>query len=529
MGVVHLARRPGERRVALKVLRPTVIGDDESRARLAQEVSSLRRIRSMRVAEIVDADPWGDIPYVATRYVPGWSLHQVVTEEGPLAADDVEHFAGQLIEALAVVHAVGVVHRDVKPSNVLLEGRNPVLIDFGLARVADDPRLTQSGSTLGTPGYLAPEILHGEEATSASDVHAWASTVAFAATGRAAFGSGPQMAVMDRVRRGVHDLTGVPEPLASLLEQALSLDPAERPTVRELRAWFSGEAPMTAVHRITAPGTAPLLEPPPTAPMWIQQPPMRRVDALAVAPEHREPAGEAAGTPGPGTAVLPDGGATVVTEADGFGHSGFTPPGFPAGLPSEFSAEPQRPDLASRLQNGAVTVGLVLVLSGLFALAPVFVFLATGLAVWLVRAGSIGASSLRSRRDNRGVKWYDTAQTVAASPWTLLSSLPRASLLVLWAAGMGGAILLFCYAFSPPPSTSLVLAGLVFFGALWLGPGTDRWAPPLVRATARLRESPVNAGVTLVVCVLLAAVFLALAQAQVRWWPLAEAPFAFLS
>ncbi|MCW2794068.1 MAG: afsK 2, partial [Nocardioides sp.] len=231
MGVVHLARRPGGDRVALKVLRPHIVGDDEARARLAREVSSLRRVRSRWVAEIVDADPWGDVPYVATRYVPGLSLHDHVVEEGPIRGDDLTWFAAGLAEGIASVHVVGVLHRDVKPSNVLMEGRTPILIDFGLARVADDPKLTHTGWLLGTPGYLAPEILHGEDATAASDVHSWAATVAYAATGRAPFGRGPSMAIMDRVRRGEHALDGIDGDLRGVIAAALDPDPARRPTL----------------------------------------------------------------------------------------------------------------------------------------------------------------------------------------------------------------------------------------------------------------------------------------------------------
>ena len=165
MGVVHLARPPRGERVALKVLRPHIVGDDEARARLAREVSSLSRIRSPWVAEIVDSDPWGEIPFVATRYVPGPSLHDLVKDEGPLSDADLRFLARGLAEGIASVHAVGVLHRDVKPSNVLIEGRTPILIDFGLARVADDPKLTHTGWLLGTPGYLAPEILNGHDAT----------------------------------------------------------------------------------------------------------------------------------------------------------------------------------------------------------------------------------------------------------------------------------------------------------------------------------------------------------------------------
>src|SRR5690606_27921321 len=145
MGVVHLAQAPGGPRVALKVLRPHVVGDDEARARLAREVASLRLIHSPRVAEIVDADPWGALPFVATPYVPGLSLHEHLRTEGPIIGDELVWFARGLAEALRDVHAAGVLHRDIKPSNVLLEGRTPVLIDFGLARLAEDSRITHTG------------------------------------------------------------------------------------------------------------------------------------------------------------------------------------------------------------------------------------------------------------------------------------------------------------------------------------------------------------------------------------------------
>ena len=220
-------------RVALKVLRPHIVGDDEARRRLEREVGSLSRIRSRWVAEIVDADPWGPVPYVATRYVPGLSLHELVQEEGPVDGDDLWWLARCLADGVTSVHAAGVLHRDVKPSNVLMEGRTPILIDFGLARVADDPRLTHTGWLLGTPGYLAPEILHGEDATTASDVHSWGATVAYAGTGGPPFGRGPSMAVMDRVRRGEHRLDGLPPGLREIVTAALDPDPRRRPTLAD--------------------------------------------------------------------------------------------------------------------------------------------------------------------------------------------------------------------------------------------------------------------------------------------------------
>src|SRR4051794_31028387 len=260
MGVVHLARKGDGPRVALKVLRPHIVGDDEARRRLAREVSSLERIRSRWVAEIVDADPWADVPYVATRYVPGLSLHDHVVEEGPISGADLTWFAAGLAEGIASVHAVGVLHRDVKPSNVLMEGRTPILIDFGLARVADDPRLTHTGWLLGTPGYLAPEILYGEDATAASDVHSWAATVAYAGTGHPPFGRGPSMAIMDRVRRGQFDLDGLPADLRQVVAAALDPDPQRRPTLDQLLAWLRPLTSRPEAGR-TAPPTAPPHDP----------------------------------------------------------------------------------------------------------------------------------------------------------------------------------------------------------------------------------------------------------------------------
>ncbi len=236
MGVVHLAEDRHGQRAALKVLRPNVVGDDESRRRLAQEVDSLQHVRSDHVAEIVDADPWGEVPYVVTRYVPGESLHARVEESGPLPPDELEEVARGLLLAVHDVHGVGVLHRDIKPTNVVMDGTDPVLIDFGLARLAEDPRLTATGWLMGTPGYLAPEVLLGGMATTATDVHGWAATVVYAATGRSPYGSGHVMTMLDRTRQGAVDLTGVPAPLCGLLAAALAVEPHQRPRVGEALA-----------------------------------------------------------------------------------------------------------------------------------------------------------------------------------------------------------------------------------------------------------------------------------------------------
>ena len=260
MGVVHLAEDEHGRRAALKVLRPNVVGDEESRRRLAQEVDSLRHVHSEHVAEILDADPWGEVPYVVTRFVPGRSLHAQVARAGPLSGEDLEHAARGLLLAVRDVHAAQVLHRDIKPTNVVMEGQSPILIDFGLARLAEDPRLTATGWLMGTPGYLAPEVLLGGSAGPATDVHGWAATLVYAATGHSPYGRGHTMAVLDRTRHGDLDLGGVPERLRPLLTAALATEPRNRPTVPQALAALgvpddsdTTDAPTTRPYTVLAP------------------------------------------------------------------------------------------------------------------------------------------------------------------------------------------------------------------------------------------------------------------------------------
>src|SRR6476469_2127708 len=245
MGVVHLALDRHGRAVAIKVLRQHIAHDPDARARLTREVSSLSRITSPRVAPIIDADVDGTTPYIVTRYVPGPSLDDYVAERGLLAPADLHRVASGLAEALDAIHSAGVVHRDVKPGNVLLVDGDPVLIDFGIAHVADDIRLTMTGLVMGTPGYLSPEVLEGAPVTEATDWWGWAATLAFAASGTPPFGRGPMDAVLDRVRRGRADLSGVDPRLQPLLYAALSPNAAERPQAEEvvdaLERYASGE------------------------------------------------------------------------------------------------------------------------------------------------------------------------------------------------------------------------------------------------------------------------------------------------
>jgi hypothetical protein len=502
MGVVHLARKPGGDRVALKVLRPHIVGDEEARARLAREVGSLRRIRSRWVAEIVDADPWAVVPFVATRYVPGLSLHDFVQEEGPIEGPDLVWFAACLAEGVASVHSVGVLHRDVKPSNVLMEGRTPILIDFGLARVADDPKLTHTGWLLGTPGYLAPEILHGDDATPASDVHSWAATVAYAGTGNPPFGRGPSMAIMDRVRRGEHDLTGLPHELRRLVTAALEPDPLHRPTLDAILGWLR---PQVAAGRTVVP-------PVPTGPEDLFTLPLA-LAAQASQDDVTERLGDVSRAPH--TFAMPT----------RFDPSGQDPTRFDPARDTPY-VEP-RPPLAERLRR-AILLSSTAVAAG--ALVAAFPWPAAGvllLLVWLLRSGSLAASAAGDRRRVRGRRWYDGARFLLAAPWHLVRSIGSTVLLQLWALGLAIAGALICYAVAASPSTTLFVSGVVFAASAWTGPGGSRVRSPLSRIVTPLsRGSRTWLGAVAVVLVVAALAGLRVSVSGTSWTPGNDRPFS---
>lgn len=491
MGIVHLAQGPDGRRVALKVLRPQIVGDQEARGRLAREVSSLTRIRSPWVAEMLAADPWAEVPYVVTRYVPGLSLHEHIAAEGPVEGPDLHWLAGCLAEGLAAVHAVGVLHRDIKPGNVLMEGRTPILIDFGLARVADDVRLTQTGWLLGTPGYLAPEILYGDDATPAADVHAWAATVAYAATGRAPYGRGPAMAIMDRTRRGQHDLSGIGQPMADVLAAALHPDPLERPILEEVLAWLRPLSTRPDLPATAPPGalftgpravddafTLPLAlaaqAQPDLQPAAAPPPPPPPV-GTAVLPTEIVPPGQPPVPPVPQVPpASPPTAAMQRIEQDWDRAHGFDPD-------APFAPQPVAP-LPERLRRwSAIGTGAAAVGAG-FAAAPWVASLVVLLAVWLLRSGSLAASAVADRRTVRGAKWYDGLRLVVSSPWHVVRAVTGTVVLVAWSAGLGLAAGLICYALALDVPSTLMAFGAVLGVALWSGPGASRFRSPVARA-----------------------------------------------
>ncbi|MFF7591855.1 serine/threonine-protein kinase [Kitasatospora purpeofusca] len=238
MGRVYLGRTAGGRTVAVKVVRGELAEDAEFRARFRQEVAAARRVGGTWTAPVLDADTEGAHPWVATGYVAGPALGGAVREYGPLTDPAVRTLGAVLAQALEHVHGLGLVHRDVKPSNVLLTLDGPRLIDFGIARALDAATgLTQSGFVVGSPGFMSPEQANGRPVGPPGDVFSLGAVLAYAATGVHPFGEGVSAAVL--LYRVVHeepDLTGLaPGPLRSIVLDCLAKDPAVRPTPRRLR------------------------------------------------------------------------------------------------------------------------------------------------------------------------------------------------------------------------------------------------------------------------------------------------------
>ncbi|MFE5245558.1 MULTISPECIES: serine/threonine-protein kinase [unclassified Streptomyces] len=234
MGQVFLGRSPGGRLVAVKVVRPELAGDADFRRRFVREVEAARQVGGFYTAHVVDADPAADPPWLASAYIPGPSLQQAVSLHGPLPERALGRLAAGLAEGLTAVHRWGMVHRDLKPGNVLLAGDGPRLIDFGIARAAEDTQLTGTGMAIGTPGFMAPEHIIGNQAGPESDVFALGAVLTFAATGRLPFGVGAAHAVNYRVVHEPPDLSGLPPSLGPLVADCLAKETGRRPTLAQL-------------------------------------------------------------------------------------------------------------------------------------------------------------------------------------------------------------------------------------------------------------------------------------------------------
>ncbi|MGW1671312.1 serine/threonine protein kinase [Streptomyces sp. NPDC002324] len=234
MGTVHAGVTPDGTRVAVKVIHPEQAQEPEFRARFAREVALSSRVTGPYLIPLLAADTDATTPWLATAYVPGPTLDQHVHERGPLAEGSLYALAAATAQALAAIHAVGVVHRDVKPQNVILTPAGPRVLDFGIAHALDGTNVTRTGVMTGTPGWISPEQYRQGTAGPAGDVFAWGALVAYAATGRLPFGVGAPDVVAFRVMSGEPDLDGVAASLRRILEKALSKEPGDRPPATEV-------------------------------------------------------------------------------------------------------------------------------------------------------------------------------------------------------------------------------------------------------------------------------------------------------
>ena len=464
MGVVHLALAPSGRAVAIKVLREHIAHDHEARSRLAREVQTLARVQDARVAAVLDADTEGLRPYIVTRYIPGPALDRVVSEKGPLQGEALLRLGLGLTGALHAIHAAGVIHRDLKPANVLLLDGDPVVIDFGIAHVADDIRLTMTGLVMGTPGYLSPEVVEGGSVTEATDWWGWAATLAFAASGVPPFGRGPMGVVLDRVRRGQADLSGVDARLAPLLRAALSPMADERPNSDEI---------VDALDRYAA-----------GAPATVAVP---VADPLPQVPRQRpRPSVTQALDPWP-----------FVSEGQHLSEDEEPDPEQESDWQAAWEGGPGQPDpRIGRPPRIGTLLALMVVALGTAAVWPV---IASGLIIlwfWCARFADRSVTSLVVRRHDRGRRRRDVPLAVIAGPWHIVSSAVATVIALLLPATVAiastfSAALAIAAVFggNPQPARSLPMVAGCFLGLMmsWWGPGgasLRRGSRSLVRGIA---------------------------------------------
>lgn len=539
MGTVYRAVDGGGDAVALKLLHPHIGSDAVARDRLRREVHALQKLRHPGVAAILDAEADSTEAFLVTELVPGDNLEEHVRERGPLDAEQLLDLAEGLRDALEAVHGAGVVHRDLKPSNVIVGDDGPVLIDFGIAQAADDSRLTAEGLVIGTPGYLAPELLDGDEPDAGSDFWGWAAILAFAATGRDPFGSRPLEAVLARARSGDVDLEGLGPLTTATLTRALAPAAADRIAPEDVVAALTlvaaeGEsiADETATAVLVADdlvGTTVLPTEQPTVATPNPALPAAVVAPVVAANDGRtrafDPTEQSAGAVEEDWDEDPDGvewinedlDASEEPEPEGSGY--LRPP-------------------ARRRWGTLLAAGLLLGSAG--ALYPGVTLIVFVLLVVVVRTVGSTVEAMYGRRERAGVRRSDGAVALATGPWHLLRALVGlipsvvvgVSVVVIllgvswWLIGEGHWVVDGSPSGQEPQglTASILVGSIVLLGAavVWWGPLSLMTRIGARRVLAVVAPGRTGALVATVVLLAVSAVLIAqiLSGAPITWAPL---------
>ncbi len=445
-GTVYRAQDGAGQLVALKLLHHVYAASADSRIRLMREVAALQKVSHPAVARVLDAEVEDSEPFLVTELIDGPSLEDEVMGGGPLDATELYELGQQLADALRAVHDVGLIHRDIKPSNILVTAAGPVLIDFGIAQEIADARVTSHGFVMGTPGYLAPQMLDGQSPDENTDWWGWAGSLVFAATGRAPFGVRPLDTVLSRVRSGTADLAGLGPITQAALNGALNADPALRLSTQEVleelhRAADSGEehhtpTPVVALGQSSQerPQAAVFDAPGDDATETTQ------FDQSANQHEPANPEGLSGSGP---TAVMPVVIPPSSTDDDD---------GYPA-HDSE-SEEPGYERPVARKRPWAV-LGLALPPALAAGLYPGLTALVVLGVLLLLRTVGVTSQALHGRRELRGVRRSDGVRHTLFFPWYLIKAL-FGLLPAMLVAGSSAVIVL---------------------GGLWWTLQTNRWVP----------------------------------------------------
>ncbi|MEV0378474.1 serine/threonine-protein kinase [Nonomuraea sp. NPDC050643] len=439
MGVVHLGLDGEGREVAIKVLHPHVAADLKARDRLTREVETMRRVRSPHVAEVIDAELVGGQPYVVTRFAPGRTLEETVLSEGALEARQIIRLTQGLCQALVAIHAADVIHRDFKPSNVMLVDGEPLVIDFGIAHLVNATRLTQTGMFVGTPGYLAPEIIRDSDITQAADVHALASTVFFAATGAPPFGTGTFEVVCFNIMEGRAQIDKAPAWLRGWLSRALQVDPTARPSAHELLRMARALDPaVTTFNETSGPtGTKRLgnrtramenfsdLLPP--VEYGTPAPPARREEAPPRREQRREERRREERPPPYVPAPMPDRPPMPRPDQRVAGYpapQAAAPPPVRPYTPPPAPRQHTQPAERRKYLFGSQLVGLLLLVTlvALTVMMPVMVGAVAVALALVLRIGEYLFGDLVKRRQVRGSSAADPLLAVVGTPWALVKS-----------------------------------------------------------------------------------------------------------